>query len=106
MVVVQVSFGQMIACENDECEIEWFHFECVGLTEQVRALLTAVSLCRVRLLTTTLWAVLCGRVTCLCGSAGRQVVLPSLLGGQDGLMDHDRGETARPAAHLHHRRTC
>ncbi|KAI8072499.1 hypothetical protein BC940DRAFT_292725 [Gongronella butleri] len=28
----QVSFGDMIACDNEDCEIEWFHNECVGLT--------------------------------------------------------------------------
>ena len=28
----RVSFGNMIACENTDCAIEWFHFECVGLT--------------------------------------------------------------------------
>lgn len=27
----QVSFGEMIACENDSCPIEWYHFSCVGL---------------------------------------------------------------------------
>ena len=27
----KVSFGQMVACDNDDCEIEWFHFACVGL---------------------------------------------------------------------------
>lgn len=27
----QVSFGQMVACDNVNCEIEWFHDECVGL---------------------------------------------------------------------------
>ena len=27
----QVSFGQMICCDNDRCTIEWFHFPCVGL---------------------------------------------------------------------------
>lgn len=27
----QISFGNMIACENQECKIEWFHFSCVGL---------------------------------------------------------------------------
>ncbi|KAI8876293.1 hypothetical protein K501DRAFT_288968 [Backusella circina FSU 941] len=26
-----VSFGEMVACDNDECDIEWFHLECVGL---------------------------------------------------------------------------
>nr|CAB3256145.1 inhibitor of growth protein 1 [Phallusia mammillata] len=28
----QVSFGQMIGCDNKKCPIEWFHFSCVGLT--------------------------------------------------------------------------
>ena len=28
----QVSFGQMIGCDNMECAIEWFHFGCVGLS--------------------------------------------------------------------------
>ncbi|KAG1945492.1 inhibitor of growth protein 1 [Rhinichthys klamathensis goyatoka] len=27
----QVSFGEMIGCDNEECTIEWFHFSCVGL---------------------------------------------------------------------------
>ncbi|KAH8595560.1 hypothetical protein B0O99DRAFT_686551 [Bisporella sp. PMI_857] len=29
----RVSFGTMIGCENNECEKEWFHLECVGLTD-------------------------------------------------------------------------
>lgn len=29
----RVSFGTMIGCENNDCEKEWFHLECVGLTE-------------------------------------------------------------------------
>ncbi|KAK8900685.1 hypothetical protein QC760_010675 [Botrytis cinerea] len=28
----RVSFGTMIACENDNCEKEWFHLECVEMT--------------------------------------------------------------------------
>ncbi|XP_043953749.1 inhibitor of growth protein 2 [Gambusia affinis] len=28
----QVSYGEMIGCDNDQCHIEWFHFSCVGLT--------------------------------------------------------------------------
>ncbi|KAM9400561.1 inhibitor of growth protein 2-like isoform 1-T1 [Salvelinus alpinus] len=28
----QVSYGEMIGCDNDACPIEWFHFSCVGLT--------------------------------------------------------------------------
>eukprot|EP00741_Cyanophora_paradoxa_P005342 tig00000880_g5181.t1 len=29
----QVSFGEMVACDNSDCQIEWFHFQCVGLTQ-------------------------------------------------------------------------
>lgn len=29
----KVSHGEMIGCEDENCAIEWFHFECVGLTE-------------------------------------------------------------------------
>lgn len=28
-----VSWGTMIACDNDDCEKEWFHLSCVGLSE-------------------------------------------------------------------------
>jgi len=28
----QVSYGQMIACDNPECPIEWFHITCMGLS--------------------------------------------------------------------------
>ncbi|CAG8487915.1 10250_t:CDS:2 [Paraglomus brasilianum] len=27
----QVSYGEMVACDDDECEIEWFHYACVDL---------------------------------------------------------------------------
>lgn len=30
----QVSWGEMVACDNPDCKIEWFHFPCVGLKEQ------------------------------------------------------------------------
>jgi hypothetical protein len=31
----QVSFGEMVGCDNDNCESgEWFHYPCVGLTEE------------------------------------------------------------------------
>lgn len=30
----QVSYGEMVACDNPNCKIEWFHFGCVGLKEQ------------------------------------------------------------------------
>eukprot|EP00877_Chromochloris_zofingiensis_P003319 jgi/Chrzof1/12989/Cz07g15140.t1 len=29
-----VSYGEMIACDNPDCLIEWFHYSCVGITEQ------------------------------------------------------------------------
>ncbi|XP_034021145.1 inhibitor of growth protein 2 [Thalassophryne amazonica] len=28
----EVSYGEMIGCDNAQCPIEWFHFSCVGLT--------------------------------------------------------------------------
>ncbi|KAA0199005.1 hypothetical protein HAZT_HAZT002227 [Hyalella azteca] len=30
----QVSYGEMIGCDNDLCPIEWFHFSCVNLTHK------------------------------------------------------------------------
>lgn len=30
----QVSYGEMIGCDNLDCPIEWFHFACVGLTSK------------------------------------------------------------------------
>ena len=29
----QVAFGNMVACDNEECAIEWFHCSCVNLTK-------------------------------------------------------------------------
>lgn len=29
----RVYFGRMVGCENNDCKYEWFHFECVGITE-------------------------------------------------------------------------
>ncbi|KAI1171334.1 hypothetical protein F4777DRAFT_565881 [Nemania sp. FL0916] len=28
-----VSYGEMVACDADDCEREWFHLDCVGLKE-------------------------------------------------------------------------
>eukprot|EP00730_Choanoeca_flexa_P015236 TRINITY_DN6951_c0_g1_i2.p1 TRINITY_DN6951_c0_g1~~TRINITY_DN6951_c0_g1_i2.p1 ORF type:complete len:261 (+),score=77.30 TRINITY_DN6951_c0_g1_i2:82-864(+) len=28
------SYGQMIGCDDDNCPIEWYHYKCVGLTEE------------------------------------------------------------------------
>jgi len=29
-----VSHGDMVACDNDSCPYEWFHWKCVGLTRE------------------------------------------------------------------------
>eukprot|EP00794_Sanderia_malayensis_P006003 gene6003-6701_t len=29
----QVSYGEMVGCDNPDCPIEWFHYGCVGLTD-------------------------------------------------------------------------
>lgn len=31
-----VSYGEMIGCDGDECPYEWFHLQCVGLTVGTR----------------------------------------------------------------------
>ena len=36
-----VSYGEMVACDNNDCPIEWFHFACVGLTAMVSGALCA-----------------------------------------------------------------
>ena len=30
----QLSFGSMIQCDNAHCQYKWFHFECVGVTDE------------------------------------------------------------------------
>ncbi|ESO82547.1 hypothetical protein LOTGIDRAFT_197871 [Lottia gigantea] len=29
----EVSYGDMVGCDNDDCPIEWFHYGCVGLLQ-------------------------------------------------------------------------
>ncbi|KAG0706408.1 hypothetical protein DFH29DRAFT_996045 [Suillus ampliporus] len=29
----QVSFGKMIACDSEDCKVEWFHLPCTGLSD-------------------------------------------------------------------------
>ncbi|KAF2095373.1 hypothetical protein NA57DRAFT_44678 [Rhizodiscina lignyota] len=29
-----VSYGNMVGCDNDECKLQWFHWDCVGLTKE------------------------------------------------------------------------
>ncbi|KAF1846069.1 uncharacterized protein K460DRAFT_417223 [Cucurbitaria berberidis CBS 394.84] len=30
----RVSFGDMVACDNDNCQYQWFHWECVNIKEE------------------------------------------------------------------------
>lgn len=30
----RVSHGDMVACDNEDCPYEWFHWPCVGLTQE------------------------------------------------------------------------
>lgn len=30
----KVSFGDMVGCDNDDCQFQWFHYKCVGLSEE------------------------------------------------------------------------
>jgi inhibitor of growth protein 3 len=30
----KVSYGDMVGCDNDNCERQWFHYKCVGLSEE------------------------------------------------------------------------
>ena len=30
----QPSQGQMIGCDSDSCRYEWFHYACVGVSEE------------------------------------------------------------------------
>lgn len=32
----RVAFGEMIACDNEDCPIEWYHYPCVNLTRKPR----------------------------------------------------------------------
>ncbi|KAA8903098.1 hypothetical protein FN846DRAFT_954522 [Sphaerosporella brunnea] len=32
----QISYGEMVACDGEECEREWFHLDCVGLSQAPR----------------------------------------------------------------------
>jgi inhibitor of growth protein 3 len=33
-VCQSVSYGDMVACDNDDCPLEWFHWNCVGLKSE------------------------------------------------------------------------
>lgn len=32
----RIAYGEMVSCDNDDCEIEWFHYGCVGLSKEPR----------------------------------------------------------------------
>ncbi|TXT10173.1 uncharacterized protein COLE_04107 [Cutaneotrichosporon oleaginosum] len=29
----QVSYGEMVGCDNDDCPMEWFHLACLGMSQ-------------------------------------------------------------------------
>lgn len=33
-----VSFGEMVACDNNDCKYQWFHYGCIGLNEPPKGL--------------------------------------------------------------------
>jgi len=30
----EVSYGDMVACDNADCKGQWFHWKCAGITEE------------------------------------------------------------------------
>ena len=40
--------GKMIACDNSNCEVEWFHFHCIGLTRKPRGFWYCSEACRLK----------------------------------------------------------
>ena len=46
----QVSYGDMVACDNADCPYEWFHYPCVGVTAPPKVT-TALSLIAVQVST-------------------------------------------------------
>lgn len=42
------SFGRMVACEYDKCSHEWFHFKCVGLTNEPTGLWFCSETCKTK----------------------------------------------------------
>ena len=40
--------GRMIACDNSNCEVEWFHFRCVGLTRKPRGFWYCSEACKLK----------------------------------------------------------
>lgn len=30
----KMSYGDMVGCDNDECQYQWFHYKCVNVTEE------------------------------------------------------------------------
>jgi inhibitor of growth protein 5 len=33
----QIAFGEMIACDNEDCAVEWFHYACVNLSKKPKS---------------------------------------------------------------------
>jgi len=43
----QVSYGQMVCCDNSKCDIMWFHFSCVGLQHKPKGKWFCTDACKV-----------------------------------------------------------
>ena len=67
----QVSYGDMVACDNEDCPYEWFHYPCVGVTAPPKVELAPRDNCSVKEFP------LKRLVVRLCAG---QVVLPALPG--------------------------
>jgi len=44
-----VSWGEMIACDNDDCKTEWYHLECLGMEKPPKTKTWYCPDCRVEL---------------------------------------------------------
>jgi inhibitor of growth protein 5 len=43
----RVSFGAMVGCDNENCPVEWFHYECVNLTETPKGKWHCTEACKI-----------------------------------------------------------
>jgi inhibitor of growth protein 5 len=43
----RVSFGAMVGCDNENCPVEWFHYECVNLTDTPKGKWHCSAACKV-----------------------------------------------------------
>lgn len=68
----------MVACDNPECSVEWFHFECVGLSAAVRALSSRIGDASHFFVNFVAGEVVLRRLSCVDGEQMRQELIRSL----------------------------